>query len=126
MAEALFVRKALFIRMFMQMASAVGLISLSLLFVGLIPFLSAGPSVGAGFPVRLPATSVDREFKGDRLPLPSDANSAFSKNEPQRLQGSKAVQGPNQDPKEIPDGCDRSFSPITAPQLAHVFGRCTT
>jgi hypothetical protein len=112
--------KALFVRMFIQMTSAVGLISLSLFFVGLIPFLSVGPSVGAGFPLRMPATSVDREFKGDRLPLPSDMNSAFSKSEPQRLQGSKAV------PKEIPDGCDRSFSPITAPQLAHVFGRCTT
>jgi hypothetical protein len=43
-------------------------------------------------------------------------NSAFSKSEPPRSQGSK----------EIPDGCDPSFSPITAPQLAHVYGRCTT
>jgi hypothetical protein len=114
--------KALFVRMFIRMASAVGLVSLSLFFVGLIPFLSAGPSAGAGFAVRAPATSVNREFKGDRLPLPSDINSAFSKNEPQHSRGSKPIQGS----KEIPDGCDRSFSPITAPQLAHVFGRCTT
>ncbi len=87
-----------------------------------LPILSAGPSAGAGFTVRAPATSVNHEFKSDRLPLPSDANSAFSKNVPQRPQGSKPIQGL----KEIPDGCDPSFSPITTPQLAHVFGRCTT
>jgi hypothetical protein len=117
--------KALFVRMFVRMASAIGLVALSLFFVGLIPFLpilSAGPSAGAGFTVRAPATSVNHEFKSDRLPLPSDANSAFSKNVPQHSQSSKPIQGL----KEIPDGCDPSFSPITTPQLAHVFGRCTT
>ena len=103
--------------LFVRMATAVGLFSLSLFFVGLIPLaLSAGPSVGAGFVARTPAPSVNREFKGDRLPLPSEINSAVSKNVSQRPQGSR----------EIPDGCDRSFSPITAPQLANVYGRCTT
>jgi hypothetical protein len=114
--------KALFVRSVLRMASAVGLVSLSLFFVGLIPFLSAGPSAGAGFVVKAPASSVEREFKGDRLPLPSDGNSAFSKSEPQRSQGPKAIEGS----KAIPDGCDPSFSPITTPQLAHVYGRCTT
>jgi hypothetical protein len=105
--------------LFLRMASAVGLISLSLLFVGFLPFLpllSVGPSAGAGFAAKAPAASVNREFKSDRLPLPSDMNSAFSKSEPPRSQGSK----------EIPDGCDPSFSPITTPQLAQVYGRCTT
>jgi hypothetical protein len=106
MARALFVR----------MASAAGLLALSFLLVGLIPFLSAGPSIGAGYAARTPAISVNDEFKGDRLPMPSDTNSALTKNEPQRRQNSK----------EVPDGCDRSFSPITAPQLAYVYGRCTT
>jgi hypothetical protein len=109
--------KALFVRM----ASAVGLVALSLIFLGLVPLLNADPSAGASLVNRslvnrAPAASVNREFKGDRLPLPSDTNSAFSKNEPQRSQA----------PKEIPDGCDPSFSPITAPQLAYVYGRCTT
>jgi hypothetical protein len=101
---------------FVRMASAAGLLALSFLLVGLIPFLSAGPSVGAGYIARTPAALVNREFKADRLPLPSQINSAFSKNEPQRAR----------DAKEVPDGCDRSFSPITAPQLAYVYGRCTT
>ena len=101
---------------FVRMASAVGLLSLSFVLVGLIPFLSAGPSVGAGYLAHTPANAVNRAFKGDRLPLPSDINSAFSKNEPQRPRTSK----------DVPDGCDRAFSPITNPQLAYVFGRCTT
>ena len=111
MAKTLLVRAVL-----VRMASALGLIALSLFFVGLIPFLSAGPSVGAGFPAKVPATSVNREFKGDRLPLPSDANSAFSKNDAPRRQGAR----------QIPDGCDPAFSLITTPQLSNVYGRCTT
>ncbi|MGA8319583.1 MAG: hypothetical protein WBE48_12870 [Xanthobacteraceae bacterium] len=111
MANTLLVRALL-----VRMASAVGLIALSLFFVGLIPFLSAGPSSGAGFPAKVPATSVNREFKGDRLPLPSDANSAFSKNDPQHPQ----------DAKQILDGCDPSFSLITTPRLSNIYGRCTT
>jgi hypothetical protein len=102
--------------MFIRMASAIGLFSLSLLFVGLLPFVNPGPSAGAGVAVKPPAAAVNREFKSDRLPLPSDVNSAFSKNEAQTSRGSQV----------IPDGCDRSFSPITAPQLAYVYGRCTT
>jgi hypothetical protein len=108
--------RALFVRIFIRVASAIGLFSLSLLFVGLIAFVNPGPSAGAGVAAKPPATSVNREFKSDRLLLPSDINSAFSKNEARPSQGSK----------EIPDGCDRSFSPITAPQLAYVYGRCTT
>ncbi len=111
--------RALFVRIFIRMASAIGLFSLSLLFVGLIAFVNPGPSAGAGVAAKPPANSVNREFKSDRLPLPSDGNSAFSKNEAQPSQSSQGS-------KEIPDGCDRSFSPITAPQLAYVYGRCTT
>jgi hypothetical protein len=106
MARALFVR----------IASAVGLLSLSFFLVGLIPFVSAGPSSGTSFVTHTPATSVNHAFKGDRLPLLSSNNSTFSKSEPQRRQISR----------DVPDGCDRSFSPITNPQLAYVYGRCTT
>jgi hypothetical protein len=109
--------KALLLRAWLvRVASAVGLIALALAFVGLVPFLSAAPSAGAGFPVSLPATSVNHEFKGDRLPLPADTNSAMTKNDAQRLQ----------DTKRIPDGCDPAFSPITTPRLSNVYGRCTT
>jgi hypothetical protein len=102
--------------LFIRIAGAAGLIALSVFFVGLIPFLSVGPSVGAGFNARFPATLVNHAFKGDRLPLPSDVNSALTRNESQHRRGAKT----------IPEGCDPSFSPISTPQLAHVFGRCTT
>jgi hypothetical protein len=111
MANAFIIRSLL-----LRTSSAVGLLALSLFFLGLIPFLSAGPSAGAGLPAKVPATSVNREFKGDRLPLPSDASSAFSKNDPQRPQ----------DAKRILDGCDPAFSLITTPRLSNIYGRCTT
>jgi len=103
--------------MFVRIIGALGTTSLALFFVGLIPFLAAGPSAGAGLAVRTPTFTVDRTFKGDRLPLPSDINSAVSRNE---------TRPQSQAPREIPIGCDASFSPVSSPSLSHIFGRCTT
>jgi hypothetical protein len=99
-------------QLFVRIAGALGATSLALFFVSLIPFLGAGPTAGAGISAGPPAFTVDREFKGDRLPLPSQINSAVSRNMPT--------------PQVIPVGCDASFSPISAPRLAYVFGRCVT
>jgi hypothetical protein len=104
---------------FVRLASAAALLSLSFFLVGLIPFLSVGPSVGANYVAKTSASRVNRTFKSDRLPLPSETNSALTNGEPQRPQKSENA-------KNVPEGCDRSFSPITAPQLANVYGRCTT
>jgi hypothetical protein len=104
-------------RMFVRIAGALGTTSLALFIVGLIPFLAADPSAGAGLAVRAPAFTVDRTYKGDRLPLPSEINSAVSRNETRPQQ--------SQAPKEIPVGCDASFSPVSSPSLAYIFGRCT-
>jgi hypothetical protein len=100
--------------LFARIAGALGVASLAIFFLGLIPFLSADPSAGAGL-IAKPAFSVNRELKGDRLPTPSETNRAVSRNElrPRTV-------------REIPVGCDPSFSPVTAPQLAYIFGRCTT
>lgn len=99
--------------MFARIAGGLGLVSLALFFVGLIPFLIADPTASAGLAGRTSSHSVNREFKGDRLPIP-DAN-LIPKN-------ARRVQHPG----EIPVGCDASFSPITAPRLAYIYGRCTT
>jgi hypothetical protein len=101
--------------MIVRIAGALGTTFLALFFVGLIPFLAAGPSAGAGLAVPSPAFTIDRTYKGDRLPLPSEINSAVSRIE---------VRPQSQMPKEIPVGCDASFSPVSAPGLAHIFGRC--
>lgn len=101
---------------FVRIAGAAGMIALGFFFVGLIPFLSADPSAGARPLARTPAVEVNRAFKGDRLPLPSEINSALSRNDP-RTQRARA-------PEEIPVGCDPAFSPVASPRLATYYGRC--
>jgi hypothetical protein len=97
---------------------AVGVLSLAVLIVGLIPFVSVGLSAGAVLMGATAPVSVNRALKGDRLPLISDAvNSAVSRAVLQSQQRS-------QTPTSIPVGCDAAFSPISSPSLAHVYRRC--
>lgn len=101
-------------KLFVRIGGALGMTGLALFFVGLIPFF-ADPTVGAG--IKAPNFSVNRQFKGDRLPVanaPSVARRGLSTQE----QSSK--------PPKIPVGCEGSFSPISSPRLAHVIGRCMT
>jgi hypothetical protein len=60
--------------------------------------------------------TVDRTHKGDRLLLVKPAKGAeeLAPLSPARPQS----QG------RIPTGCDPAFSPISAPQLGHIFRRC--
>jgi hypothetical protein len=99
-------------RLVVHIASGLGIVSLAVFFLGLIPFLSIDPSAGAGLLRRTPALSVNREFKGDRLPIA-----------PVSAASRRAIQ---QHPEEIPVGCDAAFSPISAPRLAYIYRRCTT
>jgi hypothetical protein len=105
--------------LFVRTAGALGMAALALLFVGLIPFLSADPTAGAGLSARTPTVLVNRAFKGDRLPLPSEINSAVSRNGPVAKKSSQA-------PDEIPVGCDPAFSAVSSPGLAYYYGRCAT
>ena len=59
-----------------------------------------------------PAVPVDRTMKSDRLPLDPSADKTET----------PASSAPARD--TIPIGCDRAFSPISAPRLANVFRRC--
>jgi hypothetical protein len=104
-------------KLFVRIAGGLGVTALGIFLLGLIPFIGAEPSVGAGLP-RTPAVSVNREFKGDKLPLASNTNSAVSRVEPSFLLSARS--------HEIPIGCDPAFSPVSAPRLAYYFGRCTT
>jgi hypothetical protein len=99
--------------LFARIAGGLGLISLALFCVGLTPFLGADPTAGAGLTGRASSYTVNREFKGDRLPV---SNVDLIAKDVRRLQH----------PGEIPVGCDPSFSPISAPRLAYIYGRCTT
>jgi hypothetical protein len=105
-------------RLFVRVAGALGVTSLALLLVGLIPFLSMAPSAGAGYTDNPSGVTVNREFKGDRLPFPPDFNTAFSR--------SQFRSRYSETPQEIPVGCDPAFSPVTSPALAYYYGRCAT
>jgi hypothetical protein len=102
-----------------RIADALGITALALVFVGLIPFLSAALTAGPGLAPSPPGVTVNREFKGDRLPIVSPTNSAISRNEP-RLQRRLLTK------EDIPVGCEPAFSPVTNPHLANYYGRCAT
>jgi len=66
----------------------------------------------ASFTVSAP--TVNRALKGDRLPLAASAHKTGAPEAPAR-----------QSREKVPLGCDGAFSPISSPQLANVFRRCT-
>jgi hypothetical protein len=103
---------------FVRIAGGLGIGALAVFMVGLVPLLSANPTAGASFTGSTPYTA-NREFKGDRLPLPSDTNSAVSRIESGWRQNAR-TRG------DIPAGCDPAFSPVSSPRLAFYYGRCTT
>jgi hypothetical protein len=98
-----------------RLASAVGVLSLFLFTAALIVFPSL-PTTGAGLSAGQDRITVDRTHKGDRLLLVKPAKGAeeLAPLSPARPQS----QG------RIPTGCDPAFSPISAPQLGHIFRRC--
>jgi hypothetical protein len=99
-------------KLMIRIAGAFGAMALAVFFLSLLPLLDAGAAAK-----RTPSFSVNRELKGDRLPI-SNVSPAATRS------GSSVDQ--SETPDQIPVGCDGSFSPISAPQFAHVFGRCMT
>lgn len=99
-----------------RIAGALGITALAVFFVGLIPFI-ADPTVGAGIAAKAPSFSVNRQFKGDRLP-------AFKA--PGAPPAGLSTQEQSAKPAKIPVGCEGAFSPISSPRLAHILGRCMT
>ncbi len=100
-----------------RLASAVGALSLVLFTAGLIVF-PALPTTGAGLVAGQDRITVDRTLKGDRLPLAKPVNGAEELAAPPLSPERPRTQG------RIPTGCDPAFSPISAPQLGHIFRRC--
>jgi hypothetical protein len=117
-------------KLLIRFAGALGITALALFFVSIIPFF-ADPLVGAGF-AKPPSFSVNREFKGDRLPASSIApivsRSRLQNGPSTRDLGTRdlGAQDQAQKPRKIPVGCEGAFSPISSPRLAHIVGRCMT
>ena len=97
----------------LRMAGAVALCSLAFLLVSFGPLLSAA-ALGAGGKDRPPGFSVNRFRKGDRLPLYQPGTVRRDLRVPEGLQSQQ----------KVPFGCDPAFSPVAAPSLSTVYGRC--
>jgi hypothetical protein len=95
--------------------SALGFVALAALFVAIDPFLS----VGAGLSNQTPAVSVNRNLKGDRLPLRPTAAGPDGRATMRQDAAPRA---------QIPFACDAAVSlirsPKAAPPSADVYRRC--
>lgn len=114
---------------FVRMASAAGLLTLSLFLLGFDPFLAFAPAARAVINGTSSEFTVNRSLKGDRLPMSGfetfkapDWQSRFN-DEFKALPALQPASGPR---AQIPIGCDPAFSPISSPQLAGVYRRCVT
>ena len=108
---------------YFRVADGIGLLSLSLLLVGLVSFLGAAPMSGSGIGRVDPAISVNHLRKGDRLPvLASDSST--------RTAGRDEIAPQSQPSSHLqaksPVGCDPVVSPIVASSLGNIYRRCTT
>lgn len=81
--------------------------------------------MSAGYAPDGTGVSVDRQFKGDRLPMHTAAAPSLLQNDFAAL--ARVHAQPSSDTlsqPHIPFACDPSFSPVAAPRLAYVYGRC--
>jgi hypothetical protein len=96
--------------------SALGFVALAALFVAMDPFFG----VGAGLSNQMPAVSVNRSLKGDRLP--------FHPTVVDVPDGQSSARQDLQARAQIPFACDAAVSlirsPNSAPPSAEVYRRC--
>jgi hypothetical protein len=104
------------VQMFVRMASAAGLLTLALFFVGMDPFVSAGADLTG----KTPGLTVNRALKGDRLPLtvPTVVDVPNWQTEFGNLRGAQT-----QSQAQKPFACDPAFSPIFV-KAGNVYRRC--
>jgi hypothetical protein len=105
-------------QLYLRIVSALGLVALAALFVGIDPFLSAGASLTS----QTPAVSVNRTLKGDRLPI---ANSAILDIPDGQA---RFARQPGAETAQTPFACDPAVSlirsPNSPPPTGDVYRRC--
>jgi hypothetical protein len=87
----------------------------------LIAALPAATGIGAPFAHETSATQVNRAAKGDLLAAP---RSIAVKKAPVQTPAPRQPAATEQSKREIMDGCESAFSPVTVPTMAHIAGRC--
>jgi hypothetical protein len=121
--------------LFARIAGGLAITLLALVFVSILPLLSAARS--ASYFSTPSGVTINQELKGDQLPvhtavnaamLSAAFNAAILKSDFDSLASLSAprAQSQTETSREIPVGCDPSFSPVAAPRLAYVYGRCTS
>ena len=95
-----------------RLIGAAALCSAAFVLAGAAPHLYAAPII-PGLTNPEPSMTVNDFRKGDRLPL-------FH---PRSVRQEVPPIG-SQTQGKVPLGCDSSFSPVTSPQLATLYGRC--
>jgi hypothetical protein len=71
----------------------------------------------AGSEISVHASPVNRDHKGDRLPLVSALHQDADKQ-------SRQIQPPAAVARKLPDGCESAISPIVDKRLARIASRC--
>jgi hypothetical protein len=111
---------------FVRIVIAFVLVSFAFLFGTLNPLLRAAPIGGPAVNDRMPAASVNRYRKGDRLPVSINSDRSNRNGAKGAIWWDLRGEGSSQTRRQVPIGCDPAFSPVTSPSLATVFGRCMT
>jgi hypothetical protein len=86
----------------------------------MIAALPAAQGIGASTK-EAPVVQVNRSAKGDRMTAPQ---TIAVKNAPMDIARETLKEPEHTGKRQIMDGCDPMFSPVTVPSLAHVAGRC--
>jgi hypothetical protein len=113
--------RLVFLRLYPRVVSALAIVALAVFLVGLDPLLGAVPGGGPAATERTPPVMVNRDRKGDQLPLVHPG--------PDSLKSPGAwrqMPMPNglQTRERAPIGCDPAFSPVSSPAPVVVYGRC--
>jgi hypothetical protein len=95
-----------------RLMGAAALCSAAFVLAGAAPYLHAAP-ITPGLTNPEPSMTVNDFRRGDRLPL-------FR---PRAVREERPSIG-SQTQGRVPLGCDSSFSPVTSPELATLYGRC--
>ncbi len=98
-----------FLRLYRRLLVAGGALALASWLIGAGPFWSAEAALGGTN--MAPQVTVNQFGKGDRLP---GAAVWHDLPVPQSLRNKQ----------QVPVGCDRAFSPVAAPAVKSIYGRC--
>jgi hypothetical protein len=95
----------------------IGALAVAAVMIGALP---AAQGIGASTK-ELPNVQVNRGAKGDRMAEPRTIAVKKAPTETAR----EIIKNPDRPGRrQIMDGCDPMFSPVTVPTMAHIAGRC--